>query len=386
MSAVEQIKPLTSLRAFAAFWVVSMHLGEFYSLCPALKHFRWLTGAGGLGVDLFFVLSGFILCYSHATRDAGISLRTYFQFIWLRVARIYPAYLAALAAIVSFVLTARHFGFPITDANYSTPVLWPELFMVHMWSWQFTQFGWNAVDWSVSAEWFAYLFIFPLVCVLLTRIKSVWAYLLLATVLLTGLAVPWPGVHANGTPGLSPIITITLEFFAGAMIYGLRRNWKVPSTKMVNALLSLAIAIPMILLACSATAGVSHRPELVTCFGLGILALSYKNGILYKFLSVRVLVYLGEISYSLYLTHQIVQRVLKIIFHPDRFDGMPAFTRFIIFSIYLVAILGAAMALFHFVEQPCRRYLRKKSPFENTALTSQPAAKSGVNKSRNSNQ
>jgi peptidoglycan/LPS O-acetylase OafA/YrhL len=103
---------------------------------------------------------------------------------------------------------------------------------------------------------------------------------------------------------------------------------------------------------------------LVACFGLAILALSYKQVMLSGVLSIRVLVYLGEISYSVYLTHQIAQRVLKVVLHPDRFDGLSAFTRLMFFAIYLVAIVGVAMALFHLVEQPCRRYLRKISPFE----------------------
>ncbi len=80
MPAVEQIKPLTSIRALAAFWIVSMHLnGEFGSLFSPWKRVQWFTGAGGLGVDIFFVLSGFILCYNHSTRDAGTLFKTYLQ-------------------------------------------------------------------------------------------------------------------------------------------------------------------------------------------------------------------------------------------------------------------------------------------------------------------
>ena len=107
-----------------------MHLNrEFCSLCPAVKHLQWFTGYGGLGVDLFFVLSGFILCHSHLTRDVGLSLRTYFQFVWLRIARVYPAYLVAMAAVVAFVLTARHFGLSTTESHYPSGVLLPELFI-----------------------------------------------------------------------------------------------------------------------------------------------------------------------------------------------------------------------------------------------------------------
>ena len=292
-----------------------MHFnGEFCALCPPLKHLQWFTRFGGSGVDLFFVLSGFILCHSHLTRDAGLSLRAYLQFIWLRIARVYPAYVVAMLAMVTFVLAARHMGLSITEAHYSSWVLLPELFMVHMWAWQNPQFGgWNAVDWSVSAEWFAYIFIFPIANLLLTRIRAIWVYLVAAALLLAGLAIPWPGAHRDGTPGLSPAIIITLEFLAGAMLYGLRRRWNSPPVKAVNAMLILAMGTAVFLLAWPSLSGIGHRPLLVACFGLAILTLSYKEVMLSGLLSARVLVYLGEVSYSLYLTHQIVQRTLKVI-------------------------------------------------------------------------
>src|ERR1700690_405432 len=218
MPMVQQIKPLTSLRAFAACWVVSMHFSEeFCSLCPALKHLQWFTGSGGLGVDLFFVLSGFILCYSHSTRDAGVSVRAYFQFIWLRLARVCPAYVAALAAILTFVLTARLFGLPTTGTHYPPKVLLPELFMVHMWPWRSYRVGWNAVDWSVSAEWFAYVFVFPIANLLLGWIKAIWIYLLVTAVLLAGLEFHWPLGNGDWVTAPSPVILVTLEFLAGAM-------------------------------------------------------------------------------------------------------------------------------------------------------------------------
>ena len=131
-------------------------------------------------------------------------------------------------------------------------------------------------------------------------------------------------------------------------------------------MLGLAICSAFFVLAWPGLFGNELRSVLVACFGLAILALSYQRGMLSGFLSARALVYFGEISYSLYLTHQIVQRVLKVALHPDRFGGHSAFARLIFVAIYLVAIVGAAMALFHLVEQPCRRYLRKISPFEDS--------------------
>jgi peptidoglycan/LPS O-acetylase OafA/YrhL len=277
---------------------------------------------------------------------------------------------AALAAIVTFVLIARHFGMPTTEAHYPFSVLLPELFMVHIWAWKSRRLGWNSVDWSVSAEWFAYLFVFPVANLLLNWIKAVWIYLLIAALLLVGLAFPWSWRGLGGGGEFSPaIIQITLEFLAGAMVYGLRRRWNSPATRAISSMLGLAIGLAILMLVYPNPFGNALRPMLVACFGLVILALSYPHGTLSGFLSARVLLYLGEISYSLYLTHQIVQRILKVVLHPDRFAGLSATTRLIFFLIYITAIIGAAVALFHLVEEPCRSYLRKHSPFEKSGAS-----------------
>ena len=114
----EPLNALTGLRGFAALWVVSLHYGgEFNILLPATAGCNWFTGAGANAVPLFFILSGFILLHTYRARFEIFSWREYFRFIGLRLARIYPAYLAALAVMV--FLSAP----PLTSARPSTAML-----------------------------------------------------------------------------------------------------------------------------------------------------------------------------------------------------------------------------------------------------------------------
>jgi peptidoglycan/LPS O-acetylase OafA/YrhL len=357
MASVKNIKPLTSIRAFAALWVVFFHLqGEFYSLCPCLKHFEWFIRFGASGVDLFFVLSGFILCYNHVERDKALSLDSYLEFIWLRIARIYPAYIAALLAAVGLVFAAWLFGIQDTKSHFPINILLKEALMIHVWRWGDYIPGWNYPDWSVSAEWFAYLFIFPIAIVLLRRIKNIWLYLLMAGIFLAGLAVRFSNMFQ--------IETVILEFLAGAMLYGFRRQKNILTNGMPDITLGITFGIALLTMADPPFLEVGNTLILVGCFATSILILSYQSGIISALLSARILVYLGEVSYSIYLTHGIVQRVLKIVLHPGRFDQLSPFKSFLFFSIYLIAILGAAMSLYHLVERPCRDFLRKKSPLK----------------------
>ena len=87
MQDARDIRPLTSLRFFAAMWVVAFHYWpNLSSVMPPL------VAKGYLGVELFFVLSGFILCHVYLDSVADGGFR-YGSFLWARLARIYPLHL-----------------------------------------------------------------------------------------------------------------------------------------------------------------------------------------------------------------------------------------------------------------------------------------------------
>ena len=89
----QNLKPLTSLRILAALWVVSFHFwGNLGIATPAF------VDKGYLGVELFFVLSGFILSHVYLEAWRGGTFK-YVEFIWARLARIYPLHLAVIAGL-----------------------------------------------------------------------------------------------------------------------------------------------------------------------------------------------------------------------------------------------------------------------------------------------
>src|SRR5579872_5470162 len=87
--SAKEIKPLTSIRGIAAMWVYFSHCQFLEAYNP---FFARLTGNGFYGVDIFFILSGFILSYVHIEDfTAGAAVRSnYTRFLFLRFARIYP--------------------------------------------------------------------------------------------------------------------------------------------------------------------------------------------------------------------------------------------------------------------------------------------------------
>ena len=87
------LKPLTAMRFFAAMWVVAFHFTP--SLGGGMPA---LVAKGYLGVELFFVLSGFILSHVYMESFGDRRFR-YPDFLWARLARIYPVHLATLAGL-----------------------------------------------------------------------------------------------------------------------------------------------------------------------------------------------------------------------------------------------------------------------------------------------
>jgi peptidoglycan/LPS O-acetylase OafA/YrhL len=357
-SRQEQLDALTGLRGFAALWVVSLHFEETTNqLLPASSHLNWFMGAGANAVPLFFILSGFILLHTYRDRFEIFSWRGYFNFLGLRLARIYPAYLATLVAMVLLVAISSRIGVPYNHDAYPLRWLLPEALMLHNWVRMPPDFfGWNYPDWSVSAEWFAYLFIFPLAVWLVKKISGVKMRLGAALIFAFGLCVLEPAVRTEWK-----LPTVSLLFLAGAFLWEWRRRQVQEHGKIPPHLDTLGFALLFVALGCAAKISKFENDTAILLAVLVlILGLSRADGIFSRLLATRVCVFLGEISYSIYLVHGIVQRLLKIILPAEKFaaDSLPV--RAGIVFAESAAVLLAATLLYFLIEHPARVWLRRK--------------------------
>lgn len=342
------IRCLTSLRFLAAFWVVALHYTG--KMPNDLSTYTSLFEQGRLGVDFFFILSGFILTHVYR-RDFERGRFNYGLFLQRRLARIYPLHLFSFLVVLAYVAAGTLAGvsFHAADA-YALSEVPPNLLLLHAWGWG--RMSWNYVSWSISAEWFAYL-LFPLLTWLLLRVRlHPAAQVAVSLFLLLGLHALFMQMFGLGLTELVSIgiFRVLPEFLLGMALYQLSRRYD----------LAPRWAVPGTMVALLALLTVAHfaASDLVTVCLLGWLIFAAASlerlGRAY-WLRDRRLIYLGEISFSLYMLHAIIFTVyfkaLELALGEAGYAthawwlGVPA----------LVGCIVAAAIAYELVEVPARR-------------------------------
>ncbi len=357
-----EIKPLTGIRGFAAALVVLGHFHLSWTiLLPGLRRLDPLSECGGLGVDLFFILSGFILCYVYKGRpEQRFGFPEYRRFLWLRFSRIWPNHFVMLAVLAVMVILAKAMHKTLTG-DYPVGGIPFQLAMVHAWPGvPYGPWGWNYPSWSISAEWFAYVFVFPVAWHVLNfkAVKPmVWLVLSYSFLLLFlfGLAPLFLG-------GTDPIPKVTCEFFAGAMLFNTWRR-SAAITRACQKFVSPVVIILLLWMCLVPKENKTLLSLISLLFPLLLLGLTSEGSAPARFLSLPPILWLGRVSYALYMSHGIIQKLAKILLPSERFQDAALAIRLAIIFGEILAMLLSATALYYMVEVPSRHYLRQFAAF-----------------------
>ena len=343
----QQIPALTGVRGIAAIWVVLFHLSESQSFRGALglHESAPFVVTGFLGVDLFFILSGAVLYHVHASDFVQYGVKEHLKFLRLRFARVYPLHAFCLVAFAAAVYFLPGFTAPYRPGAFSLPNFLSTLFLVNNWG-IFPATLWNVPAWSLSAEWLGYL-AFPLIVVAIGRLVPKGKEIAFALTLLAALvmATMLLGAENLGQTGKFGILRMACEFTAGCLFCKAARNDVLPRT----GTLILALAI---ILAC--TYGLRYHWGAVFGLGLLVLALCKEGRVANLLFGNRVALWLGNISFSLYLSHWPLIQVYQWAAPRSSLD------RQLLAVLLVAAMVAIATLLYHFVEVPSRRYLRRK--------------------------
>ena len=355
---------LTTLRFFAALHVVLFHMRVVRILDGGPWWYQNFAGIGYVGVNFFFVLSGFILVYTYA----GPPLNT--QRFWqARFARIYPAYVLSLIVSAPFFFFAvRHLDLPFFawSKQHLSVACILTVGLLQAWVPQ-AALTWNSVCWSLSVEAFFYG-VFPLLlrwCKKLSDQRlvlwSIGCWLVSLSFSLAYVISHPDGLQKINSPettlfwknvlSFNPLARLP-EFVIGMLACRLflagRRNRRFATTLVLSGLAGVAIVT---MLADKIPNPVISTGLLSPAFAAIIYGLALRPR-WSSFLESPMLVLLGDASYSLYLLHSIV-----ITWAFDTVPFLPWWARA---AGSMGAAVGASLLCYVLIEKPARRVLRPK--------------------------
>jgi peptidoglycan/LPS O-acetylase OafA/YrhL len=332
-----------------------------FSLLPGLRFAAPVTASGFMGVEVFFVLSGFIIAYNYAE---SLSERgSYRRYLWARAARIYPVHLATLAAMGVLFAGAAVAKLPLNAeprnivrtfaANILMLQALPSIQAI------------NTPSWSVSCECAAYI-IFPFLGWWAARLSArralAWAVVVISAGIVAILAIGTtaslpPGTVKGNWPISYPVMwsRIGCEFPAGVLLWAW---WRYRAGSRWWDWVAVGSAGAVIAVCCS-TGPSPAKLLALPAIALFVVACSLASGFVRKFLSARLMQWGGRISYSLYMTHFIVLLIGTKLVGWHRFDGAPLLERIFALAVWIGVVGATAAASFYLVEEPVRRLMRR---------------------------
>jgi peptidoglycan/LPS O-acetylase OafA/YrhL len=349
---MNEIRPLTSLRGFAALAVVMQHFSA------AAQQFtpHWIPSLvphGYMAVDFFFVLSGFIMCLTYLPAFEADGIRAFPGFLLKRVARIVPLNVFVLLALmvlglISHAASGTNIFFNDRSLAFDLPA---NILMV-----QGLGIGTNlnGPSWSISTEFAAYV-LFPLFIVLVfnrRRLVSA-ATLLVALVALSAHAFRSPGFHLENISIGDQVLYCFTEFVLGMgsyILYQWRRTGGRPAGDLEVGLCLVATAIGLV-------TGIDLLVALLCPFI--VVATALNRGVFARLLSGGVPYFLGLVSFSIYLIHEPCRRLAVLCFttlHPGVAGPLLALAFALVGSL---AVIPLAWLTYSGVERPGRQIIRR---------------------------
>lgn len=344
---VRNIASLTGIRGVAAFWVATYHSIKIFNLPDT-----WWTASidhGWAGVDLFFVLSGFILMHAHGEEFEHGSKAALQRFIRGRFVRIYPLNLVVLLGIVAITHTVQR-STTISDIEHFAAAFVATATLVTVWlpaEWTL-----NQPVWSLSAELVGYV-AFPVLAHYLMRLRLSSVVVAVASfAVMVWLRASLHQAHYNQIDTLGALIRFAGCFVGGAALWRLRTVLPESWARLAGPATALSVVGIVI---CSASYNWSEA--LPSLFGLLIISLSYQRGWISAALSHPSFYRLGVVSFSFYMTHLWVMTWYSIVFPTD---DLPF--KLCLVAVSLLTTLGFAIVLQRWVERPFQRLGRLRRP------------------------
>jgi len=332
-----RIYSLDLLRGVASFAVCWFHLTSFHYPTPdgPIYHLVRISGTyGWLGVEVFFVISGFVIPYS--LNRAGYKLNAYPIFILKRVVRLDPPYIVTIVLILILAYGYAYYsGRPPEVENSPIGMIRVLLHLGYLN--MFFNYDWlNPSFWTLAIE-FQYYLLMGLAFPLFNSRKKVVRW---STLFIFAFASLFSRSQllSEGVPYSPFIFYFALLFVMGIVTFQHHSDLIGRKEYVIQIVLSTAVAI--------VTLGL--MPALAGLFGVAVINFyNRKNAIAHFF---------GNISYSLYLLHWPIGHLTLSLVGSKLLGATGDVARLLVLAIALGVCLSSSYLLYLFVERPAQRW------------------------------
>jgi peptidoglycan/LPS O-acetylase OafA/YrhL len=343
MSYASRVPCLDGLRGIAAIGVMLFHFNIFFLPQARLP----FVGRAYVGVDLFFLLSGFVMAHVYGRLLASNWRAHWSEFARARWARIYPLFaMTTLAMVIAVAL----FKASLTYVSFTVGSLWLQPFLLQQWA---SGLSWDYPSWSIGTEAEAYIFFVFAAGPLLTgkhpRLIAACCVTILAAVSIAG------GGSLNLFNGVSALMRTLSEFSLGVLLYRAHLDATVFPRKWAAMLFVLFVGL-------WATSRLDFF--VVVAFGCLLYHAAGTKDTYGRLLNSRPLVALGNWSYSVYLwhapTHYAVMASFAAIGLPVNHLGL--LSSRLLLLVTGLAVVGLSAFNYQFFEIPVRRLVLYSRP------------------------
>lgn len=311
---------LDTFRGIFASMVVFFHMSAFSNTIILNNSFIYNSD---LFVDFFFVLSGFVITYSHQSMSHGSDMQLFYK---KRLFRLYPLHIIMLLAFVG-IESVKHLFVghiqinQLNNANNSMLTFFSNLFLIHSVKLPgVTDVSWNIPSWSISAEMLAYI-LFGIIVWLIHRLHVYKAknyiYLLTALGSLLLLYIITGGFKLTYSFDWGFLRAWT-GFFIGALCFNVFINTREKVIALPGGLFHVAEIIvigAMILMVYQGFALKPYGYLYEILFFVSIYVFAFEKGFISNlFKKAGVLKKIGTYSYSIYMTHALLLSIFNIVF------------------------------------------------------------------------
>jgi peptidoglycan/LPS O-acetylase OafA/YrhL len=375
----KNIAALDGVRGLAILSVMVYHFTfRHLTVTPAGRALLWLTGLGWSGVDMFFLLSGFLITRI-LLRERG-SAGYYKNFYARRVLRIFPLYYALLFAV--FVVSPQVVPWrsaELVELSGRQIWLWSYLSNVDIFvhgRWMFNV-EWVALNhlWSLAVEEHFYL-VWPL----LVGVLAPRALTRLCVILVLGVPVlRFALIELHVAPPLATYVFSPCRMDALALGGLLAIQLGETGRPWVSALLTrlawpaMGAGLAAVLGIVALQGGTSHNSWPMQCVGFPGFALAYGALIvlavsalpgtrIHRVLTSSLLSRAGKYSYGGYVFHEVLQPAFERYLPPSRFAPLPEVVAILLHALLAIGVsFGVALLSWHLLE---KRFLGLKRHFD----------------------